>query len=475
MSSTRLKIIMDAVNNTEREFKKIRKDLGGIANLAKTAFALVGANILIQQAQAITQWMANIVHETVKANTEILLFTEQIGGTTQQLSEMEHVAGQVGIKLTQLTTGLQRQVRRISEAASGMGEAKKAIEELGLDPVALERLAPVEQFFVLAEALNQVENQSDRVRLAFKLWDSEGVRFLRMVQQGTDGMIKQMNVARSLGITLDQETAENMRRLGEVINEIAALFQNTLAAAVQNSSTDLLDMAETIRDFLVPSAKVAIEVFKEWQTILQVFGEVFEVYLMRNFREFWAMFTVISPHMSLLATDFAKRWINAAVEIRKEMNDLREDFQQDMEGMQAVVVAVTAGIREEAVDAANAAREAFERFLIEPTKEGFRDLLKEWLRILQQMFVQEIAEQAFARAGVANLVNSLFNSAFGAPTVNPGKRGSSPAPGGSTFIINVDARGSEPGVEARINEGLTKARNEIFRELELGRVAVRGV
>jgi len=99
---------------------------------------------------------------------------------------------------------LQRMVRRVAEAAQGTGEAVKALEELGINAQSLNRLSPEKQFERISEAFRGIGNQSDKVRLAMKLFDSEGVALVN-----------------TLGLNLEK-TGQEFDRLGIAINNSQA-------------------------------------------------------------------------------------------------------------------------------------------------------------------------------------------------------------------------------------------------------------
>lgn len=134
----------------------------------------------------------------------------QIGASVEALSQYNYVGALSGVQIDQLGTAWQRQTRRIAEAANGTGEASAAIKTLGLDARQLAQLRPEDQFEAIAEAMQGVANQGQRVALAQKIWDSEGVKLLRIVNQGTEAIATQRAEADRYGLTISQGTASAM-------------------------------------------------------------------------------------------------------------------------------------------------------------------------------------------------------------------------------------------------------------------------
>jgi hypothetical protein len=146
----------------------------------------------------------------------------RLGASTEALSEYKHVADLSGVSFQTFTMGLQRMTRRVAEAAQGTGEAKNALAELGLSAKYLADLKPEQQFEILADAFSNVGSESDRVRLAMKLFDSEGVALLQTMQNGSAGIREMRQEASDLGLTLDQETADAAARANDSMTRLAA-------------------------------------------------------------------------------------------------------------------------------------------------------------------------------------------------------------------------------------------------------------
>lgn len=108
--------------------------------------------------------------------------------TTENLSRMKFVAEQSGIEFNTLAMAFQRMQRRVAEAAKGTGEAKDALKELGLSATQLNQMSVTQQFMRVTEAMNEVKNGADKTRLSMKLFDSEGVALIQIMNQGTQAM-----------------------------------------------------------------------------------------------------------------------------------------------------------------------------------------------------------------------------------------------------------------------------------------------
>jgi hypothetical protein len=223
-----------AQKTTEKAFSGMAKAAKGVALAFGAAF---GARALV-----------GFFNQTIQRADDMLKLTQRIGGTTEALSELEFVAQRSGLQFTTMTMGLQRMTRRLAEAANGMGEARGALAELNLDARTLSRLPLDQQFEVIADALNSVRNESDRVRLAMKLFDAEGVALLQTMTQGAAGIKALREEARKLGITLSQDDAEAAARFNDELTSLKALATSVGRDIALELIPPLLDLAQLFRD-----------------------------------------------------------------------------------------------------------------------------------------------------------------------------------------------------------------------------------
>ena len=99
-------------------------------------------------------------------------------------------------------------------ALQGTGEAKDALAQMG---IALRdhsgNLRQSEDLLGdVADAFARIEDPAQRVRLAFKLFDSEGVALVNLLGDGSDALDETHERARNLGIVLDEHLVRDAER-----------------------------------------------------------------------------------------------------------------------------------------------------------------------------------------------------------------------------------------------------------------------
>ena len=226
------------LGNTSENALGDKKGVAKHAMLAKVSLAAVGV-----AAVAAAGSMLRMARQVAQQNDELGKMADRIGASVEALSQYKHVAALSGVEFRTLTMGWQRMTRRISEAARGMGEARGALKELGLSAMALRRLSPEKQFEAIADAMQDVTNKGDKVRLAMKLFDSEGVALVQAMKGGAAGIREVRDEADKLGITVSKEMAED-----------AAAFNDALAAMEAATSGFALaltkDLIPVLTDFV---------------------------------------------------------------------------------------------------------------------------------------------------------------------------------------------------------------------------------
>ncbi|MEM8873672.1 MAG: hypothetical protein AAGD32_05370 [Planctomycetota bacterium] len=226
-----------ATDAITRKFAGTLLRVGSIATGLTFAAAGAGLSVLVTQ-----QFAA--IDATAK-------FADVIGIGTHELTGLHHAAELTGVGTRTLDMGLQRMTRRIAEAANGTGEARAALLELNLDARKLAAAGPYRAFRQIADVMQTIPNQTDRVRLAFKLFDSEGVRLVNTLALGSEGLREVDREAAKLGLTVSRTDARRIEEMNDSITRVRAAFTGTarilavaLAPEVERVAADFNEWAQ---------------------------------------------------------------------------------------------------------------------------------------------------------------------------------------------------------------------------------------
>lgn len=215
------------INAASKKAGAFGKRLRQVAKTAaKFGTALAAAAVVGLTAIIVTQ---------ARAIDELVKFADRLGIAIEKLQGLRLAAQLTGVPIQQLQLGLQRMTRRIAEAATGSGEAVKALQELGLNAKELAKLPVDEQFQRIADAMERVTSQSDRVRLAFKLFDSEGVALVNTLRGGSEAIRRIQADAERLGLTISRFDASQIELMNDSLTRLRAI----LAGVAQRIAVEL--------------------------------------------------------------------------------------------------------------------------------------------------------------------------------------------------------------------------------------------
>lgn len=205
----------------------------------------------------------NSLQQTADRIDSIGKTADKLGIATEKLSGLRLAAEETGNSARSLDTSLQRMVRRISEAAKGTGEAKDAIKELGLNAQLLSRMRPDEQFRSIADAMGKVSGQGDKVRLAMKLFDSEGVGLVNTLKLGRKGLDATQDAARRLGLTLNRGLVSQVEKMRDAFGRFKMAFEGFKRQFIVQIAPIITAGLKRITDFFSSHDRI-----RKWATSL---------------------------------------------------------------------------------------------------------------------------------------------------------------------------------------------------------------
>ena len=238
------------LNITIRAFDKTSKALSSAsAGLRKVGGAVLSAKTAIVGLVGAAGFGA-LIKQGLAAGDSLAKTADKIGVTTEALAGMRHAAELTGVSTETMDMALQRFTRRASEAAIGTGEAKGALQELGINAKELVKLPLDKQMEVVADAMGGLTTQSDRVRIAMKLFDSEGVALVNTLGGGSEALREMISEAETLGITLSRvETAQI-----EAANDSFTRAKGVITGLVNQISVNLAPVLQVLADGFTNSA-----------------------------------------------------------------------------------------------------------------------------------------------------------------------------------------------------------------------------
>lgn len=233
----RAKFLITAATDFAKANRESKTFLGSIDKSAR--FAARSAALLGTAAAA---GLTALTISAARSADALAKTSDKLGIATEKLAALQLAGRLTGVQNEKMNLGLQRMTRRVAEAAQGTGEAQSAIKELGLDAAELARLPLDQQFQRIAIAMQDVDSQSDKIRLGFKLFDSEGVDLIRTLDIMGKDFARIEDEARRFGVALTRIDARKIEQANDAVEraETALLGIGTnIALAIAPIREDL--------------------------------------------------------------------------------------------------------------------------------------------------------------------------------------------------------------------------------------------
>lgn len=193
---------MDKLNSTTRKANKAAKDHNDTIK-KMSGIAATGAKALVGLGAAGAAAMAAIFQSTRGPIDELGKLSRRLGTTTEQLAGLQLAAEFNGASANTLSTALEKMQKRLGEAADGTGQAKAALDKMGLSTSELLKLDAAEQFKVIADSISGLDTQAEKAAATADIFSNQGLKLLNTLDQGADGLNAITEEAKRYGIALN--------------------------------------------------------------------------------------------------------------------------------------------------------------------------------------------------------------------------------------------------------------------------------
>jgi len=269
-----IKIAIAGLDNTEavfaavqKRFRKLSATIDKVKNrfpLLSASFAKVGGFLksaissivksALAMGAAFTVALSAITIKTMSSIDALGKMSSKIGTTAGSLAKLQFAAEQTGVSAETMGMAMQRFTRRAAEAARGTGEAKGALKELNLSAAELIKMPLEDQVLALSKSFDNVETSADKVRLAMKLFDSEGVALVNTLGAGSDGLQAMFNDAEALGLVLSEDAVDGVEAANDSMNRLKTLFVGFSRQAVAAFAPAIDEIAKSLTELGLTAA-----------------------------------------------------------------------------------------------------------------------------------------------------------------------------------------------------------------------------
>ena len=247
MARNRLQFDINAKDKTKRAFSSLKRGLKGVSKAIfnmKTGLAAVagiaGLGLLIRNS-------LQSVDKLGKLSRQVFISTERLGAF--RLS-----AELGGTSLEAFAKGVRTMAVGINDwLVKGTGIAQDAFIQLGItqDDLRATNGDLFAQFQIVANALNNMKDGTDKTAAAYKLFGGRNIELLTAIENGTMGMEEQFEMAKRLGLVMSKEVVLGV----EAANDSMSLLKMGTVGLSQQFSAALapaiLRVSDNIRESLL--------------------------------------------------------------------------------------------------------------------------------------------------------------------------------------------------------------------------------
>lgn len=250
------RIEISAEDKTSAAFRSVSSGLssmtagfGRVVGMASALGAAIGVG-------ALASGIKNLVSESMSYIDATGKLSDRIGISTEKLIGFQHAATLGGMSIDGMNDILAKMSVNLGKAASGTGEAARTLKKLGLDAKEISTLKADEQFLRIAQAISELETQSEKAAAAQEIFGRSGREVVTILSQGRKGFEATQKDAEKLGLTLSrfdaakvEQANDEFYRFQSTITGLARRFTVQLAPVLSGVSGYLTDAATNIEGF----------------------------------------------------------------------------------------------------------------------------------------------------------------------------------------------------------------------------------
>lgn len=242
-----------AARSADKRFKDIERS-------AKRIGAAIGVAVT-----AAGTALAFMVKQSIDNMDTLAKLSQSVGSTTEELSALAYAADLSGVSQDSLGTAMIRLSKNASDAAQGVGEARKGFDALGISVKNTDGTLKSSGALIgeIAGKFSQYKDGAEKTALAVSLFGRAGAQLIPLLNAGADGIAEMTAEAEQLGLTFDQHAGkaaeqfnDNLTRLNAVKKGLVNRIAQELLPTLVNMTNKLVDSAKGA-SALDKAAKVA--------------------------------------------------------------------------------------------------------------------------------------------------------------------------------------------------------------------------
>lgn len=248
-----LKKSRSSLRKFERRVKNTFRSLkNSITSSLKSIFSMKGAITALAGSAGI----GLLVKSSLNAIDNIGKMSRLYRISTEDLGAFSLAAKIGGIELDMMLKAARNTSRQMFDFSNGVGEAKDAMERMGITQADIVPLMndQVALMGFLAEKINQVEDSTSRLAIAQDIFGGRAITVLNALKDGRDGMEAFRKEAKLLGIALSSEAVAGVEEANDSIARLGFLFKGLRDQTVAALAPAISQLVTNFKNFILEAA-----------------------------------------------------------------------------------------------------------------------------------------------------------------------------------------------------------------------------
>lgn len=195
--------------------------------------------------------IAGVVNSSRQSIDVLAKKSDQLGLATEKLVAFQHLGELTGVSTESMNSSLERMVKRLGEAAGGMGAARPQLERLNLSAKELVNLSPDQQYQKIADSIKGLNTQSEKAAAVAAIFGREGLALLNTIEAGAEGFKNAEADVMAFGTAISRVDAAKV----EEANDSFERVQEALKGVATQLTVQLAPVMKVIADRFVNAAR----------------------------------------------------------------------------------------------------------------------------------------------------------------------------------------------------------------------------
>lgn len=260
------KLIGSVFVDTEQADESIKKTDEKAGNLGKTLLDGVGTAAkwgagIVAGATVAAGALVGVATDAAGAMDAIDKGSAKVGISKQAYQEWSYVLGQNGMDISKMEVGMKTLVAAMDGAAAGTESAIEKFDALGLS-VYDSNGKLKDQETMMSEAiyaLANMENGTEKARLATELFGKSGVEMMPMLNGGAEGIADLTQRAHELGLVMSDEAVTAGVVLGDTMDDV----KQTFGALGNQLGVGFMPIIQSILDLILANMPTIHDMFNK--------------------------------------------------------------------------------------------------------------------------------------------------------------------------------------------------------------------